>query len=106
MKIKLELVHSNYELINDFDSEINNIENVNFDKISEHGFSGIEVVHYFIKFVMSKEFFQLLSEIIINFIKKDDIKSFKINNIEIKGYNFNEVKQLLELAIELQQNNK
>lgn len=111
MKIKLELVHSNYEIVNEFDYEINKIVNINIDKISQHGFSGIEIVYYFIEFEIIKEFCKLLIPIIDKFIKRNDVKSFKINNIELKkdtivktsveinGYNFNDAKQLLELAM-------
>lgn len=66
----------------------------NYQEFKSLGFDGNSLLIYFFS-IGGGVLFTELARIIINLIKRNDVKSVKINDIEIKGYSAEEVKSII-----------
>ena len=96
MKIEFEVSYTNEEVVRILDSDLNNINDIEVDKIEQNGFDGLDILFYFIVTGGAVSFITNITKIIIKIIGRNDVKSFKVNNIECKGYSKKEVEDLLK----------
>lgn len=66
----------------------------NYQEFKSLGFDGSSLLIYLFS-IGGGVLFTELARIIINLIKRNDVKSVKINDIEIKGYSAEEVKSII-----------
>ena len=105
MKFEFEISYTDTEAINMLDSELSSINDIEVDKIEQSGFDGLDILFYFIQTGGAVCLIKSITKIIVKMIERNDIKSFKFNNIECKGYSKEEVEDLLEKASKLPTNN-
>lgn len=96
MKIEFEVCCTDADAIKEFDSELNSINDIEVEKIKQNGFDGMDILFYFIATGGSIALIKSIAQVAIKFIKRDDVKSFKAHDIEIKGYSAKEVEDLLK----------
>lgn len=101
MKIEFEVSYTNEEVVRILDSDLNNINDIEVDKIEQNGFDGLDILFYFIVTGGAVSFITNITKIIIKIIGRNDVKSFKVNNIECKGYSKKEVEDLLKKVTSL-----
>lgn len=105
MQLEFEVIYTNIEAINVLDSELYGIEDIEVDKIEQSGFDGLDILFYFIVTGGAVALIKSISKIIVKMIERNDIKSFKFNNIECKGYSKKEVEELIEKVSKLSASN-
>lgn len=87
------------------DSELYSIKDIEVDKIEQSGFDGLDILFYFIVTGGAVSLIKSIAKVIVKMIERHDVKSFKFNNIECKGYGKKEVEELLEKASNLPTSN-
>ena len=97
MHLEFEITYTNFEAIELLDSELETLGNIEVDKFEQNGFDGLDILYLFIT-IAGAASIKCLTKIIIKLIERNDVKSFKYKNIEIKGYSKREVEDLLKKA--------
>ena len=101
MTFEFEVSYSNAEAINLLDCELYNIDSLKIDKLEQSGFDGLDILFYFITTGTAFSLIKSISKVIIKTIERNDVKSFKCNNIEFKGYSEKEVEDMLDKISQL-----
>lgn len=96
MKIELEVTYTSKTAISQLDSALNGIENIKIEKFEQTGFDGFDILYYFLETGTAIVLIEKICKVIITFIKRNDVKSFKANDIECLGYSEKEVEKLIE----------
>ena len=96
MKIELEVTYTNETKINQLDSALAEIGNIKIEKFEQTGFDGFDILYYFLETGTAIVLIEKICKIIITFIKRNDVKSFKANGIECVGYSEKDVENLIE----------
>ena len=105
MKFEFEVSYTNTEAINVLDSELYSIRDIEVDKTEQSGFDGLEILFYFIVTGGAVSLIKSITKVIVKMIERNDVKSFKFNNIECKGYSKKEVEEMLEKVSNLPKSN-
>lgn len=105
MKFEFEVSYTNTKAIDVLDSELYNIKDIEVDKIEQSGFDGLDILFYFIVVKAFNSVIESITKIIIKMIERNDVKSFKFNNVEFKGYNEKEVEKMMEKFLNLLKSN-
>lgn len=96
MKIELEVNYMDQESVSQLDSVLEEMENIKIEKFEQHGFDGFDIVYYFLETGTAVVLIANICKVIIAFINRNNVKSFKINDIECVGYSEKEVEKLIE----------
>lgn len=83
-----------------FEEEINQISDLSYKKIKTNGLNGVDIILYILSIGGGVVITQL-GVIIANFIKRNEGKKIKIDDIEITGYEKEEALEIIKEAIKI-----
>jgi len=97
MKLSISLPGISETLGKEFEQQIMALQDASIEKVSTCGFDGISTIIYFIVAGGGgAAIIYALEKIIVSYIKRDDVKSIKIGDVEIKGYSQSDVTKMLK----------
>ncbi len=86
-----------------FEDEINKISDLSYKKIKTNGLNGVDIILYILSIGGGVAITQL-GVTIANFIKRNEGKRIKINDIEIAGYEKEEALEIMKEAMKIRSN--
>ncbi len=106
MRIEIEIEYTDWELPQMIDEELEAIEDLDFEKVEQDGFDGIDLLLYFVVTGGAASVIKDICKVLIKIISRNDAKVVKVGRTEIKGYSEKQVEKLLEKISNVQKNKK
>lgn len=96
MEINIAISYTDKATINAIDTEFASLTDAEVEKVEQSGFDGMDILFYFITSGGAAALISSLEKIIVAIIKRNDVKSFKMNDLELKGYSANQIEKILK----------
>lgn len=93
MDLVIETINGNADTLR---NEVKIDSDFKYDWIEEEGFDGVTLLVLVITCPTGVAIVNAIKSVIINLIHRNDVKSVKIGDIELKGYSDKQVKELME----------
>ncbi|MCQ2019419.1 hypothetical protein [Clostridium butyricum] len=93
--MKIEMKCEKEKSVKEFENQLKNIDSLNYDKVNQDGFDGMQCLYYFLSLSGGTVAIKAIAEIILRIIGKNDVKSFKLNDFELKGYSAKDITKII-----------